>query len=160
MDGAGLYALCIVSYQRNCKRLVLILTVRPRASRIGSRSLLEYLTRSCRSSIDGSLTHSSFWHYYTLFLSLCTIFASTTWKSRSRVVSCSTGRASSLWYSKLGLRLPHSAQYGKSDDSSRAAVADRCRNLGYEFFKVTHLFAVVVFVLIFFWHCDYTLTSW
>ncbi|KAL9080553.1 MAG: hypothetical protein Q9157_000695 [Trypethelium eluteriae] len=34
------------------------------------------------------------------------------------------------------------------------------RNLGYEFFKVTHLFAVVIFVLVFFWHCDYTLTSW
>jgi predicted ferric reductase len=34
------------------------------------------------------------------------------------------------------------------------------RNLGYEFFKATHIFAVVVFVIVFFWHCDYTLTSW
>ncbi|KID74437.1 Ferric/cupric reductase transmembrane component 7 [Metarhizium brunneum] len=34
------------------------------------------------------------------------------------------------------------------------------RNLGYEFFKATHLFAAAIFVLIFFWHCDYTLTSW
>ncbi|KAH7070692.1 putative ferric-chelate reductase [Paraphoma chrysanthemicola] len=34
------------------------------------------------------------------------------------------------------------------------------RNLGYEFFKALHLFAVVVFVIVFFWHCDYTLTSW
>ncbi|KZM20994.1 oxidoreductase [Ascochyta rabiei] len=34
------------------------------------------------------------------------------------------------------------------------------RHLGYEFFKATHIFAVVVFVVVFFWHCDYTLTSW
>ncbi|RDW59949.1 hypothetical protein BP6252_13036 [Coleophoma cylindrospora] len=34
------------------------------------------------------------------------------------------------------------------------------RNFGYEFFKITHLFAVVVFIVTFFWHCDYTLTSW
>ncbi|KFY45271.1 hypothetical protein V494_01026 [Pseudogymnoascus sp. VKM F-4513 (FW-928)] len=34
------------------------------------------------------------------------------------------------------------------------------RNLGYEFFKATHLFAVVIFIIVFFWHCDYTLTSW
>ncbi|PNP51424.1 hypothetical protein THARTR1_07970 [Trichoderma harzianum] len=34
------------------------------------------------------------------------------------------------------------------------------RNFGYEFFKATHLLAAAVFVLIFFWHCDYTLTSW
>ncbi|RGP74520.1 hypothetical protein FSPOR_1097 [Fusarium sporotrichioides] len=32
--------------------------------------------------------------------------------------------------------------------------------LGYEFFKATHFFAVVIFMLTFFWHCDYTLTSW
>lgn len=32
--------------------------------------------------------------------------------------------------------------------------------LGYEFFKTTHFFAVVVFMVTFFWHCDYTLTSW
>ncbi|PVH95905.1 hypothetical protein DM02DRAFT_720569 [Periconia macrospinosa] len=32
--------------------------------------------------------------------------------------------------------------------------------LGYEFFKATHFFAVVIFVITFFWHCDYTLTSW
>lgn len=31
---------------------------------------------------------------------------------------------------------------------------------GYEFFKATHLFAAVVFIVTFFWHCDYTLTSW
>ncbi|KAF4951957.1 hypothetical protein FGADI_7073 [Fusarium gaditjirri] len=34
------------------------------------------------------------------------------------------------------------------------------RLLGYEFFKATHIFAVVIFMLTFFWHCDYTLTSW
>ncbi|RAK81737.1 ferric reductase family protein [Aspergillus fijiensis CBS 313.89] len=34
------------------------------------------------------------------------------------------------------------------------------RGLGYEFFKATHFLAAAVFVLIFFWHCDYTLTSW
>lgn len=34
------------------------------------------------------------------------------------------------------------------------------RNLGYEFFKMTHLFAVVIFMIMFFWHCGYTLTSW
>lgn len=32
--------------------------------------------------------------------------------------------------------------------------------MGYEFFKATHFAAVVVFVIVFFWHCDYTLTSW
>ncbi|RYN67303.1 hypothetical protein AA0117_g11645 [Alternaria alternata] len=34
------------------------------------------------------------------------------------------------------------------------------RRMGYEFFKATHFTAVVVFVVVFFWHCDYTLTSW
>ncbi|EPS31136.1 hypothetical protein PDE_06091 [Penicillium oxalicum 114-2] len=34
------------------------------------------------------------------------------------------------------------------------------RKLGYEIFKSTHFFAAAMFVLIFFWHCDYTLTSW
>ncbi|KAI2483962.1 ferric reductase [Pyrenophora tritici-repentis] len=34
------------------------------------------------------------------------------------------------------------------------------RTLGYEFFKATHIFAVVVFMVTFFWHCDHTLTSW
>ncbi|KAF4972610.1 hypothetical protein FSARC_883 [Fusarium sarcochroum] len=34
------------------------------------------------------------------------------------------------------------------------------RNLGYEFFKATHFLAAAVFILTFFWHCDYTLTSW
>ncbi|KAJ5698008.1 hypothetical protein N7462_000013 [Penicillium macrosclerotiorum] len=34
------------------------------------------------------------------------------------------------------------------------------RKLGYEFFKATHFFAAAMFILIFFWHCDYTLTSW
>ncbi|EHK21979.1 uncharacterized protein TRIVIDRAFT_230771 [Trichoderma virens Gv29-8] len=34
------------------------------------------------------------------------------------------------------------------------------RNLGYEFFKATHFLAAAIFVLVFFWHCDYTLTSW
>ncbi|KAL1607902.1 hypothetical protein SLS60_002840 [Paraconiothyrium brasiliense] len=28
------------------------------------------------------------------------------------------------------------------------------------FFKATHFFAVIVFMITFFWHCDYTLTSW
>ncbi|EED19122.1 ferric-chelate reductase, putative [Talaromyces stipitatus ATCC 10500] len=34
------------------------------------------------------------------------------------------------------------------------------RNLGYEFFKAAHIFAVIVFMLIFFWHCNFRLTSW
>ncbi|KAJ4372831.1 FAD-binding domain [Didymella sp. IMI 355093] len=34
------------------------------------------------------------------------------------------------------------------------------RRMNYEFFKATHFAAVVVFVIVFFWHCDYTLTSW
>lgn len=34
------------------------------------------------------------------------------------------------------------------------------RNRGYEFFKAMHFASAVIFVLIFFWHCDYTLTSW
>ncbi|KAL5118441.1 hypothetical protein ACEQ8H_003617 [Pleosporales sp. CAS-2024a] len=34
------------------------------------------------------------------------------------------------------------------------------RSFGYEFFKATHFFAAVVFMLTFFWHCDYTLNSW
>ncbi|KAF2641379.1 hypothetical protein P280DRAFT_517583 [Massarina eburnea CBS 473.64] len=34
------------------------------------------------------------------------------------------------------------------------------RKLGYEFFKMTHFIAVVIFIVTFFWHCDYTLTSW
>ncbi|KAF3048607.1 hypothetical protein E8E11_009888 [Didymella keratinophila] len=34
------------------------------------------------------------------------------------------------------------------------------RRMGYEFFKATHFAAVVVFMIVFFWHCDYTLTSW
>ncbi|KAF2995645.1 hypothetical protein E8E13_000493 [Curvularia kusanoi] len=34
------------------------------------------------------------------------------------------------------------------------------RRMGYEFFKATHFLAVVVFIIVFFWHCDYTLTSW
>ncbi|KAF1922874.1 putative ferric-chelate reductase [Didymella exigua CBS 183.55] len=34
------------------------------------------------------------------------------------------------------------------------------RHMSYEFFKATHFLAVVVFVIVFFWHCDYTLTSW
>lgn len=34
------------------------------------------------------------------------------------------------------------------------------RKLGYEFFKATHLFAVAIFMVMFFWHCGYTLTSW
>lgn len=43
-------------------------------------------------------------------------------------------------------------------DKKNADLAPR--NLGYEFFKASHLFAVVIFMLTFFWHCDYTLTSW
>ncbi|KAF2024971.1 hypothetical protein EK21DRAFT_77608 [Setomelanomma holmii] len=34
------------------------------------------------------------------------------------------------------------------------------RNVSYEFFKAAHLAVVVVFVIVFFWHCDATLTSW
>ncbi|KAF7906696.1 hypothetical protein EAF00_000975 [Botryotinia globosa] len=34
------------------------------------------------------------------------------------------------------------------------------RNLGYEFFKATHFLSAVVFMVIFFWHCSGTLTSW
>ncbi|KAL6822747.1 ferric reductase like transmembrane component domain-containing protein [Trichoderma sp. SZMC 28015] len=34
------------------------------------------------------------------------------------------------------------------------------RNLGYEFFKMTHLIAVVLFMLTFFWHCGFRLSSW
>ncbi|KIW34214.1 uncharacterized protein PV07_01005 [Cladophialophora immunda] len=34
------------------------------------------------------------------------------------------------------------------------------RNLGYEFFKAAHLFSAVVFMVVFFWHCGGTLTSW
>ena len=34
------------------------------------------------------------------------------------------------------------------------------RKMGYEFFKATHFFAAVIFILIFFFHCDYTLNSW
>ncbi|QPC59755.1 hypothetical protein HYE67_001986 [Fusarium culmorum] len=41
--------------------------------------------------------------------------------------------------------------------ASHSAIRKR---LGYEFFKATHFFAVVIFILTFFWHCDYTLTSW
>ncbi|CAG8975373.1 hypothetical protein HYALB_00009514 [Hymenoscyphus albidus] len=34
------------------------------------------------------------------------------------------------------------------------------RNLGYEFFKITHFIAVVIFMITFFWHCGFTLSSW
>ncbi|MAD86624.1 MAG: hypothetical protein CL912_27020 [Deltaproteobacteria bacterium] len=34
------------------------------------------------------------------------------------------------------------------------------RSLGYEFFKIAHFACVIVFMITFFWHCDYTLTSW
>ncbi|PSN59918.1 hypothetical protein BS50DRAFT_656565 [Corynespora cassiicola Philippines] len=34
------------------------------------------------------------------------------------------------------------------------------RRFGYEFFKMTHFAATIVFMVTFFWHCDYTLTSW
>ncbi|OBT79548.1 hypothetical protein VF21_01356 [Pseudogymnoascus sp. 05NY08] len=34
------------------------------------------------------------------------------------------------------------------------------RNLGYEFFKMTHFLGAVIFMITFFWHCDHTLTSW
>lgn len=34
------------------------------------------------------------------------------------------------------------------------------RKMGYEFFKMTHYAAAAVFIVIFFFHCDYTLTSW
>lgn len=38
--------------------------------------------------------------------------------------------------------------------------ADACRNRYYEFFKATHILAAVVFVVFFFFHCDFRLTSW
>ncbi|KAJ4332956.1 hypothetical protein N0V87_008006 [Didymella glomerata] len=34
------------------------------------------------------------------------------------------------------------------------------RRTGYEFFKATHFAATVVFMIVFLWHCDHTLTSW
>lgn len=34
------------------------------------------------------------------------------------------------------------------------------RKLNYEFFKFMHFAAVIVFMIVLFWHCDYTLTSW
>ncbi|QDS73116.1 hypothetical protein FKW77_001048 [Venturia effusa] len=34
------------------------------------------------------------------------------------------------------------------------------RKLNYEFFKFLHFAAVIVFMIVLFWHCDYTLTSW
>lgn len=34
------------------------------------------------------------------------------------------------------------------------------RNLGYEFFKITHFLAAALFVVVFLWHCDAILTSW
>ncbi|KAK4073151.1 uncharacterized protein Triagg1_5431 [Trichoderma aggressivum f. europaeum] len=34
------------------------------------------------------------------------------------------------------------------------------RNLGYEIFKMTHFFAAVLFMLTFFWHCGFRLSSW
>ncbi|OBT83627.1 hypothetical protein VE02_07511 [Pseudogymnoascus sp. 03VT05] len=34
------------------------------------------------------------------------------------------------------------------------------RNLGYEFFKITHFIGAGIFMITFFWHCDHTLTSW
>ncbi|KAL3418478.1 ferric reductase transmembrane [Phlyctema vagabunda] len=34
------------------------------------------------------------------------------------------------------------------------------RNLGYEFFKAAHFLSAVVFMMVFFWHCGGTLTSW
>ncbi|KKP02758.1 hypothetical protein THAR02_05147 [Trichoderma harzianum] len=34
------------------------------------------------------------------------------------------------------------------------------RNLGYEFFKMTHFIAVVLFMVSFFWHCGFRLSSW
>ncbi|KAF4443530.1 Ferric cupric reductase transmembrane component 7 [Fusarium acutatum] len=44
--------------------------------------------------------------------------------------------------------------------ASHSAIRETRKLLGYEFFKATHFFAVVIFMLTFFWHCDYTLTSW
>ncbi|PCH03062.1 Riboflavin synthase-like beta-barrel [Penicillium occitanis (nom. inval.)] len=34
------------------------------------------------------------------------------------------------------------------------------RNRYYEFFKSTHYLAALIFIIFFFFHCDYTLTSW
>lgn len=44
-----------------------------------------------------------------------------------------------------------------------ACVADEsslCRNKYYEFFKIMHFVAALLFVFFLFLHCDYTLTSW
>ena len=39
-------------------------------------------------------------------------------------------------------------------------IADyRCRNACYEFFKATHYFMAIVFMVFFFIHCGFTLTS-
>jgi len=35
----------------------------------------------------------------------------------------------------------------------------KSRRFGYEFFKATHLLAAVIFIVTFFWHVDFTLTS-
>lgn len=35
-----------------------------------------------------------------------------------------------------------------------------CRNRYYEFFKATHFLAAMIFVVFFFIHCDFRLTSW
>lgn len=42
----------------------------------------------------------------------------------------------------------------------RADQGKQYRRIGYEFFKATHFLAAVVFMLVFFWHCAGTLTSW
>ncbi|TID25804.1 hypothetical protein E6O75_ATG03667 [Venturia nashicola] len=34
------------------------------------------------------------------------------------------------------------------------------RKMNYEFFKFMHFAAAIVFMIVLFWHCDYTLTSW
>lgn len=34
------------------------------------------------------------------------------------------------------------------------------RNRFYEFFKATHFLAIAIFVVFFFLHCDFRLTSW
>jgi len=58
------------------------------------------------------------------------------------------------------LRIAQRDEVGRRPASPEVDMTDEYRRMGYEFFKATHFAAVVVFMIVFFWHCDYTLTSW
>jgi hypothetical protein len=58
------------------------------------------------------------------------------------------------------VRLTQCDEVSQSIPIHQGIVTNNRRRMGYEFFKATHFTAVVVFVVVFFWHCDYTLTSW